>query len=103
MAAMRLQDLAAEVAKDPQLEARFKEDPTGALKELSRNRPIYERDKWVYRVVVLSLGLTILIAAVGAIVLQLGGEDSPAILVALGSGSIGALAGLLAPAPTSGS
>jgi hypothetical protein len=99
MAAMRIQDLAAEVDKDPDLEARLKSNPKEALKDLAR-RPIYERDKWVYRVIVLALGLTILIAAVGAIFLQSSGKDSPAILVALGSGAIGALAGLLAPAPS---
>ena len=71
MAAMRVQDLATEI----------------------------DRDRWVYRVVVVSLGLAILIAAVGAVVLQYNGHDSPAILVAIGSGAIGALAGLLAPAP----
>lgn len=102
MAAMRIQDLAAEVDKDPGLEARLKSNPKEALKDLSRSRPIYERDRWVYRVIVLALGLTILIAAVGAIILQFSGKDSPAILVALGSGAIGALAGLLAPAPSGG-
>jgi uncharacterized membrane protein YbhN (UPF0104 family) len=99
MAGMRVQDLASELERNPDLAARLKEDPQKALKDLSRQRPIYERDAWVYRIVVLSLGVAILIAAVGAVVLQYNGHDSPAILVALGSGAIGALAGLLAPSP----
>ena len=100
MAKMRVEDLADEVERDPELAARLKENPKKVLEELGRRqRPAYERDQWVYRIVVLSLGLAVLIAALGAVILQYNGHDSPAILVALGSGAIGALAGLLAPSP----
>lgn len=62
-------------------------------------------DKWIYRVVVISLGLVVVIISVGVIFLMASpppeNEDStlPTLLTALGSGAIGALAGLLAPSP----
>jgi hypothetical protein len=54
-----------------------------------------------YRIVVGSLGLVVLVCAIGAIYLtaQPNAKDVPAILVALGSAAVGALAGLLAPSP----
>jgi hypothetical protein len=58
-------------------------------------------DKWVYRIVVISLSLTVLGALVGAIVLEMAKNISPPdLLVALGSAAVGALAGLLAPPPS---
>jgi chorismate-pyruvate lyase len=96
----QFEQLADEVDRDPELAKSFKEDPQKALKDAARRGPIYQRDKVVYRVVVLALGATVLIAAIGAIVLQLSGEDTPSVLVALGSAAIGAIAGLLAPPPS---
>lgn len=58
-----------------------------------------EKDVWVFRLVVLSLGLCMLASLVGAIVLAIKGMDTPEILVALGSAAVGGLAGLLAPSP----
>jgi hypothetical protein len=55
---------------------------------------------WIYRMVVVALGLTALATVIGSIILALtGGRDTPQILIALGSASIGALGGLLAPSP----
>ena len=58
-----------------------------------------ERDVWIFRLVVVSLGLYMLASLVGAIVLAAKGTDTPEILVALGSAAVGGLAGLLAPSP----
>jgi len=58
-----------------------------------------EKDVWIFRLVVLSLGLCMLASLVGAIVLAAKGTDTPEILVALGSAAVGGLAGLLAPSP----
>jgi hypothetical protein len=61
-------------------------------------------DNWIYRLVVIFLGLTILSTVIGGIYLaylakgQQGIELSPGI-VAIGSAAVGALAGLLAPSP----
>jgi len=58
-----------------------------------------ERDVWIFRLVVVSLGLYMLASLVGAIVLAAKGTDTPEILVALGSAAVGGLAGLLTPSP----
>jgi hypothetical protein len=61
------------------------------------------RDVWVYRIVVSAFAAVLLIAALGALLLPLSGAQvsdmSGTLLVALTSGSVGALAGLLAPSP----
>jgi hypothetical protein len=51
-------ELAAKVAKDPELEAEIKQDPAGTLARIAAPIP----DTFVYRVVVSSLGLAVLIA-----------------------------------------
>ncbi|HLF75461.1 MAG TPA: hypothetical protein VI524_13985 [Anaerolineales bacterium] len=57
------------------------------------------KDIWLYRMVVVVLGLTVVTSIVGAIALALSGQSTPEIIVALGSAAIGGLAGLLAPSP----
>jgi hypothetical protein len=49
--------------------------------------------------VIVALGVTLIAAAVGAIVLAMYGKQTPEILVALGSAAVGALAGLFVPSP----
>jgi len=56
-------------------------------------------DPLIYRMTVGILGAVMLIGAFGAIYLQAVNTDVPALLVALGSGAAGALAGLIAPSP----
>ena len=61
-------------------------------------------DVWIYRAVVLVLGLTLLITVVGGIFLAIIGKGDqtvklPDAIVALGSAAVGALAGLLALSP----
>jgi hypothetical protein len=59
-----------------------------------------ETDPWIYRIVVGGLTSTVLICLIGAIGLQAkGAERIPELLTALGTGSLGALSGLLAPSP----
>lgn len=58
-----------------------------------------EKDIWLYRIVVVVLGLTVVASVVGAIALALIGQSTPEVIVALGSAAIGGLAGLLAPSP----
>jgi hypothetical protein len=62
------------------------------------NKRLYN-DIWLYRIVVVVLGLTVVASVVGAIVLTLIGKSTPEVIVALGSAAIGGLAGLLAPSP----
>ena len=89
-------DLAELVRDDPELQAEVRKDPVEALERLSR--PL-ENDYWIYRIVVGSLALSIfaVIVATTLIVLTQDDVQIPDVLVALGTGAIGALAGLLAP------
>jgi hypothetical protein len=97
--------LVSMVAIDEDLQKALKEDPVSALKKISSQAKadtpsaIYQRDKWVYRTVVVALGLVLLTAAGGAIALALAGKTMPEGLVAFGSAAVGALAGLFAPSP----
>jgi hypothetical protein len=64
---------------------------------MNNSRP--QHDKWLYRMVVLVLGLTLVSSILGTIVLAMAGQSTPEVVVALGSAAIGGLAGLLAPSP----
>jgi uncharacterized integral membrane protein len=67
----------------------------------THTRTPLENDPWIYRIVVVVLGLVMLTGTGGAIALALVPtvKETPTILVALGSAAVGALAGLLAPSP----
>jgi len=57
-------------------------------------------DQWIYRLVVIFLGFTVISSVIGAIILAARGiTTTPEILVAIGSAAVGAMAGLLAPSP----
>jgi hypothetical protein len=56
-----------------------------------------DRDVWLYRMIVATLGLTVVASVVGAIALAMTGGNTPEVLVALGSAAIGGLAGFLVP------
>jgi hypothetical protein len=59
-----------------------------------------QTDPWIYRMIVGTLTSTVLICLIGAIGLQAkGSKQIPELLTALGTGSLGALSGLLAPSP----
>ena len=62
-----------------------------------------EYDLWIYRWVVIVLGIIAVITVIGGIAITLFLRDAsitlPDAIVALGSAAVGALAGLLAPAP----
>jgi hypothetical protein len=93
-----VRDLALKVAQDPGLQQQLQANPVTALANLASSIPTSE--VWVYRIVVIALGLVALAAVIGAIVLAAGDKDIPQILLALGSAAVGALAGLLAPSPS---
>lgn len=59
-----------------------------------------QTDYWIYRIVVSSLALTIISSIVGTVWLEANNKKVPEILIALGTGSLGALAGILAPTPS---
>jgi hypothetical protein len=75
-----------------------KADNKELKKVLDELRNFANPGRWVYRTVVWFLGLTALVTVVGVVWLVLCGKGAeiPDGLIALGSASIGALAGLLA-------
>ena len=90
-------ELAERIARDPELEKKIKADPVRTIASLSA--PL-QTDVWVYRMVVTVLGLVVLGAMFGAIMLAMrGGGELPQFIVAVGSAAGGALTGLLAPSP----
>jgi hypothetical protein len=97
-----IEDLKKEMVSNVDLQSQFKSDPVKAIQQIQQgNVP----DNWVYRIVVGSLGLSVLLVIIGVIIIQLnnkGGDTTiPTVLTAISSGAIGALAGLLAPSPNS--
>jgi hypothetical protein len=91
-------ELADRVARDPQLAADIRENPEAAIARVA-DGPL-DTDNWIYRIVVLSLGLALLGTLAGLIALSWKGDRTiPDGLVAIGSAAVGALAGLLAPSP----
>lgn len=93
-----LNELADRVARDPVLAADIRENPAEAIARVA-DTPL-QTDNWIYRIVVLALGLALLGSLAGLIALALNNnENIPDGLVAIGSAAVGALAGLLAPSP----
>lgn len=96
-------ELAVKVAQDPNLQEQIKADPVNAIANLAA--PL-ESDVWIYRIVVGALGLVVLIAITGSMYLAAQSSKEfirtvPDAVLALGSAAVGALAGLLAPSPSS--
>jgi hypothetical protein len=89
------QHLAVRIAQDPDLEQRIRENPVAAVAEVAGD-PLTS-DPLIYRVVVIVLGVVLLVATGGALVLTAYELDIPDLLTALGSAAVGALAGVLTP------
>ncbi|MDY0057192.1 MAG: hypothetical protein RBS46_12930 [Methyloversatilis sp.] len=98
------------VINSHELTARVKENPEVELPRIAEQivkempPPPLDSDPWIYRIVVLALGGTVLIVVAGAVGLtawHTGNDDVkiPELLTAIGSAAVGALAGLLAPSP----
>ena len=62
------------VAQDQKLQEQIKQDPVGTLERLAE--PL-ESDPWIYRIVVLSLGLAAIGVVAGVIVLKIVDKDHP--------------------------
>lgn len=96
-------DFKNELKNNVNLQNEFKNDPIKAVDNVSTGSSILP-DTWIYRIVVGSLGLAIILVIIGTIILTVNNNASeknvPTILTAIASGAIGALAGLLAPSPT---
>lgn len=98
------------VVNSPELTEKVKANPQAELTKIADQiirempPPPLDSDPWIYRIVVLALGSTVLIVVAGAVTLaatHTGTADVkiPEVLTAIGSAAVGALAGLLAPSP----
>jgi hypothetical protein len=101
------EEFKTQLETNPDLQKEFKENPVNAIQNFHQQSPL-SNDKWIYRIIVLSLGLTIISIIIGVIILIGTGKITndgsvPTILTAIGSAAIGALAGLLAPPPRNNS
>jgi hypothetical protein len=93
-----VEDLKNEVMSNQQFQEALRLDPIKALEEMDIVKPL-DQDVWIYRIVVSVLGIAVILSALGAIILVFVDKQTPEVLIALGSASVGALAGLLAPSP----
>jgi hypothetical protein len=95
--------LVKSVLSDPAKRAALATDPDAVLQAAAAQAkdlvPAYVNDKWIYRVVVGALSLAVLVVLGAYIYLAGAPKDPPEALVAIGSGALGALTGLLAPSP----
>jgi len=66
---------------------------------MKRNLTPLQTDSWIYRIVVSALSLTLVSSIGGAVWLQTDDKEIPEILIGLGTGALGGLAGLLAHTP----
>lgn len=97
--------LVGEIAKSKDLRDQLVADPIGTLNKVADEvtkqlpQPAYVGDKLLYRIVVSVLGVAVLLALAGAIILTVALPTAtiPEIVTALGAAAIGALAGLLTP------
>jgi hypothetical protein len=99
-----LNDFKSTLSSDPDLQNAFKNNPVEAGNTIQES-PLLT-DKWIYRIVVGTLGISILLIIIGVVILMgtkifTDDKSIPTILTAIGSGAMGALSGLLAPSPKS--
>lgn len=97
------EELLRRVVTNPALVEEISKNPVKSLQALvtlvTKEIPPLESDVWIYRIVVSSLGAVVFTTVLGAIFITRVQGTVPDILTALGSASVGALAGLLAPSP----
>ena len=101
-----VRELVTMLEKDKSLKEEVSKDPAKAIAKIAKSKsPLrVPEDIGIYRIVVLMLGIAILLAVSGGIILAVidSTKDIPDILVATAATAVGALAGLLAPTTSSG-
>jgi len=96
-------DLEAALKNNSDLQEKFKTNPLEAIKDVEIRNP-KDTDYWIYRIIVLMLGLAVIAIIAGLIILSVHSREKPdsqliTIFATISSGAIGALAGLLSPSP----
>lgn len=98
-----IQDLETALKNNDELQQKFRANPIEAIRNVETTNP-KETDSWIYRIIVMMLGIAIIMIIIGLVVLALTGKgdtDSQLVTIfaTISSGAIGALAGLLSPSP----
>ena len=77
--------------------------PSQSGRQPEGDQPAYHGDMAIYRMVVFFLGVVVIAATVGALICEMSPKthEIPQFLIALGSGALGGLCGLLVPSPVS--
>jgi cytochrome c biogenesis protein CcdA len=80
----------------------FQEDPKKAVEkavESSKENPL-SYDVWIYRIIIFALGFTLVFMSC-SLCFKMGSEkiEVPDVFISVISGTLGAIAGLLAPSP----
>ncbi len=97
-------DLEAALKNNTDLQEKFKNNPIEAIKDVEIRNP-RGTDFWIYRIIVIMLGLAIIAIIAGLILISSWSHGQPkdnqlvTIFATISSGAIGALAGLLSPTP----
>lgn len=90
---MQAQEAAKLVGANPALETQMREDPVNTLKSLGAI-PL-QTDVWIYRSVVAMLGIVIILATVGAVLLSFYEKTMPEGVFVMAGTCAGAMAGLI--------
>jgi hypothetical protein len=94
--------LLAALESEPSLSDETRKKIANVSDEMAR-ASVFISDIWIYRAVIIVLGVAVLATILGGLGLAFMGNSNnyklPAEIVALGSAAVGALAGLLAPSP----
>ncbi|WP_347218220.1 hypothetical protein [Chryseobacterium sp.] len=99
-----IEDLKAALKNDSDLQEKFKTNPVEAIKNVEVRNP-KDTDYWIYRIIVLMLGLAVIGIIAGLILIAYWNDGAAkdnqlvTIFATISSGAIGALAGLLSPSP----
>ncbi len=98
-----IEDLEAALKSNSDLQEKFKSNPVEAIRNVEIRNP-KDTDYWIYRIIVIMLGLAIMSIIAGLILLSFWSDGTPdsqlvTIFATISSGAIGALAGLLSPSP----
>ncbi|AZA92121.1 Uncharacterised protein [Chryseobacterium nakagawai] len=98
-----IEDLETALKNNSDLQEKFRTNPIEAIRSVEIRNP-KDTDYWIYRIIVIMLGLAIIAIIAGLILLSFWSEGEPdsqlvTIFATISSGAIGALAGLLSPSP----
>lgn len=83
------------IVDNPQLQTRLQDNPISLLEEFE-DHPLVT-DKWIYRIITVVIGLTLLTTVLGFIIMSIwyNGKPLSDAMIAIGSSAIGALAGVM--------